>query len=276
MKKREAVEQLLEIESSIKAAFVKERTDYRGRVINQDHVLHYFYHDLYRMADIIELIAVTDPSTRVLDVGIAYGFMDVVLKTRYGRDVIGVELADNIPVYCDIPLSVGIPVRASELGEGGWPIEDGAYDIIVFGEVLEHLRISPLAALQRLRRGLRSGGHLLLTTPNIARLSNIAKLMLGRNILEEFGENCAGFHHITDSLAHIREYTMDEVKELIARAGLEVVVARHSWSWDRYNGYLMQYERASTARRFKQVSRSVLSYLMPRYRNEMILLARRG
>ena len=44
---------------------------------------------------------------------------------------------------------------------------DGGFDAVWFTEVLEHL-VSPVAALRELRRVLRPGGHLFLSTPNSA------------------------------------------------------------------------------------------------------------
>ena len=44
------------------------------------------------------------------------------------------------------------------------------------GEDLEHIRDSPVRVLKRLARMLRPGGHLILTTPNYCRITNIGML----------------------------------------------------------------------------------------------------
>lgn len=277
MNARNITNQLLALEQQIQTVFARTRTDYRGRVIDLNHVLHYFYHDLYRMTELIDIVLRhTDTSACILDVGLAYGFLDVVLKVQIDCDIIGIELPENISVYCDIPKSVGIPLLAGGLGMDSWPVEAENYDLAILGEVLEHLRISPLRALKQLRTVLRPDGYLLLTTPNIAHLSNIAKLTLGRNILQEFPDDDAGLEHITDNVEHIREYTMPEVKALLERAGFVVEIAHHSWSWDRYNHYLLNFSQANMASRLWARLRASLLWLMPCYRREMIFLARKA
>lgn len=276
MNTRDITKQLLTLEPRIKEMFVEPRTDYRGRVINLNHVLDYFYHDLYRMAEIIDiLITHTDASSKILNVGIAYGFLDTVLKLHFERDITGTELPENISIYCDIPKSVDIPLVKGGVGWNIWPVEAESYDIVIFGEVFEHLRISPLRALQELRKVLRPNGYLILTTPNIAHLNNIVKLILGRNILQQFPDDDTEFEHITDSLVHIREYTISEVKILLERSGFMVEMAYHSWSWDRYNRSFLDFSQASMASRLGAQLRSVLSWSLPSYRREMIFLARK-
>ena len=95
---------------------------------------------------------------------------------------------------------------------------DDSLDTVILAEVLEHLRISPMTALREIHRILKPGGHLILTTPNIARLANLAYLLLGRNIVEPFPEDDSDLEHITDKVSHIREYTMHELKQLVGRA----------------------------------------------------------
>jgi SAM-dependent methyltransferase len=49
------------------------------------------------------------------------------------------------------------------------PVPDGAFDVVVLTEVLEHVE-EPVAALTELRRVLRSGGRLWMTTPMVWQL----------------------------------------------------------------------------------------------------------
>jgi 2-polyprenyl-3-methyl-5-hydroxy-6-metoxy-1,4-benzoquinol methylase len=269
--------QLLELEPRIREAFGQPRTDYRGRVIDLDHVLRYFYHDIYRMTELTSLVLrYSDASARICDVGIAYGFFDVVLKSQYQRDITGMDLPQNIQVYCDLPKAAGIPLLAGELGVKDCPVETETYDLVILGEVLEHMRISPMRALMQLSDMLRPGGYLLLTTPNIACLDNIAKLIVGHNILEEFPDDDTKWEHITDSLVHIREYTMTEVRALLQRSGFVVKRTQYSWSWDRYNRYLLDFEDATVTNRLQALLRAGISLLLPWYRREMMLLARKA
>lgn len=53
--------------------------------------------------------------------------------------------------------------------EGRLPYESGSFDVVILAEVIEHLE-SHRPIVAEIGRILRPGGHLILTTPNIARL----------------------------------------------------------------------------------------------------------
>jgi SAM-dependent methyltransferase len=91
------------------------------------------------------------------------------------------------------------------------------YDLIVFMEVIEHLRIPPAQVLRFLAAQLAPGGVIVLTTPNAAWLKNRLKLLRGRNPFELLRPEGGG---------HIRESTLDELRDAAAAAGLRVAEAR--------------------------------------------------
>jgi SAM-dependent methyltransferase len=56
----------------------------------------------------------------------------------------------------------------------------GAFDRVFLCEVMSHLPVPPHEYLARIRVALRPGGVLLVSTPNLHRIRNIARLLLGR------------------------------------------------------------------------------------------------
>jgi SAM-dependent methyltransferase len=95
------------------------------------------------------------------------------------------------------------------------PFEDAAFDVVVFGEVLEHLTNDPRFALAEISRVLKPGGILVLTTPNVARLENVVALIEGRNLYDPYSKyGPYGRHN--------REYTRDELHRLLTHCGFEV------------------------------------------------------
>lgn len=51
-------------------------------------------------------------------------------------------------------------------------------------EILEHLPKSPRLLFEELARYVRGGGALLITTPNLARIESVIKLLFAKPILE--------------------------------------------------------------------------------------------
>ena len=117
--------------------------------------------------------AVDGPGRRVLDLGCRYG----ALTQHYaaGNDVVGVDIdADAL-------------ARAAELGiETHWAdvedplaFDDESFDVVVAGELLEHVR-EPADLVGECSRVLRSGGTFVGSVPNAYRLKNRARFLLGR------------------------------------------------------------------------------------------------
>lgn len=85
------------------------------------------------------------------------------------------------------------------------PYGDGTFDVLLFCEVLEHMTMDPLHAMLEIKRVLKPGRKLVLTTPNAARLENAAAFIEGRNIYDPYsGYGPHGRHN--------REYTRHELE----------------------------------------------------------------
>jgi SAM-dependent methyltransferase len=102
----------------------------------------------------------------------------------------------------------------------GFPYPDGHFDLVVAGEIIEHLTRDPMHLMLETRRILRDGGYLLLTTPNAGSITSVAKALDGRDNPQIFflykrpdGE---------DEIGHVREYTIHELGETAKAAGFEV------------------------------------------------------
>ena len=164
------------------------------------------------------------------DIGPAFGFLDLLLVERYGLRIVATEHPDNLPAYTGLLRARGIEVRPWLLGRDSCPLESDSLDFVIFAEVLEHLKLPPLRTLREVTAPLKAGGTLLLTTPNIARQASIDRLERGENILEPFREDAPPDRDVTDFVAHIREYTVQEVVELVEAAGLRITeLAMCNW-----------------------------------------------
>lgn len=113
------------------------------------------------------------PGRHVLDLGCRDG----ALTQAYldGNDVVGVD-ADREALAEAAKL--GIETHWADLDQ---PLDfpDASFDVVVAGELLEHLR-DPQRLVSEMRRVLRPGGTLLASVPNAYRLKRRLRFLLGR------------------------------------------------------------------------------------------------
>lgn len=95
-----------------------------------------------------------------------------------------------------------------------FPYQDNFFDVVLFCEVIEHLASDPLNALLEIKRILKPNGILILTTPNVCRIENIIKFIVGGNIYDPYSR-----HGIYGR--HNREYTRNELFLLLKHTGFE-------------------------------------------------------
>jgi len=95
-----------------------------------------------------------------------------------------------------------------------FPYADNFFDVVLFCEVIEHLAYDPHRALLEIKRVLKPGGILILSTPNVARIENIIKILLGANIYDLYSR-----HGIFGR--HNREYSRHELYLLFQHCGFE-------------------------------------------------------
>ena len=113
------------------------------------------------------------PGRRVLDLGCRDG----ALTQAYagGNEIVGVD-ADRAALA--EAKKLGIETHWADLDEA-LPFEDSDFDVVVAGELLEHLR-DPRRVVADVRRVLRPGGTFVASVPNAYRLKNRARFLLGR------------------------------------------------------------------------------------------------
>jgi SAM-dependent methyltransferase len=108
------------------------------------------------------LLAEAKPGERVLDLGCGAGRFIAALQEA-GADPVGVELAEAALERArhNVPGAELHPLAA----DGAIPLEDATVDLVWCSEVLEHVP-DTAGLLSEVRRVLRTGGRLLVTTPS--------------------------------------------------------------------------------------------------------------
>ncbi len=118
--------------------------------------------------------------------------------------------------------ALGLTVMRSSLNPS-LPIADGAADVVIMSELIEHL-VDPDGAVAEVRRVLRPGGSLLLSTPNLAAWYNRGLLAVGiqpvfsevslRGVFGRPGRVVAG---------HLRLFTRRALTEFLTASGFRCV-----------------------------------------------------
>ncbi|NWC85301.1 methyltransferase domain-containing protein [Pseudomonas reactans] len=99
--------------------------------------------------------------------------------------------------------------------EDAFPFESGSLDIVLFCEIIEHLLNDPCAVLRQIKRVLRDDGTLVLTTPNVNRIENVARMIVGANLYDPYsGYGPYGRHN--------REYNKHELYNLLTYLGFTI------------------------------------------------------
>lgn len=113
----------------------------------------------------------------------------------------------------------GVPVARASADSPGLPLADRSVDLVVMSELIEHL-VDPDSALDEAHRVLVPGGHLLLSTPNLAAWYNRGLLALGVQPL--FTEvSLRGIYGRPGSqvVGHLRVFTRRALAGLLAARG---------------------------------------------------------
>jgi len=175
-----------------------------------DHYLDYVNEAL--------LEAIESPPSRVLDLGCSTGALGERLKQRFpDAKVTGVEAGRAAAERARGRLDDVINARIEDLDFSAAPLGPGAFDVIVAGDVLEHL-VNPWKALQQIRTAIAPGGRMIASIPNVRNLQVCLDLLLrGRWTYDERG--------LLD-VTHLRFFAFENIRALFEDTGYVVESSR--------------------------------------------------
>lgn len=146
----------------------------------------------------------------VLDVGCAHGGLLERLDGRAGRRV-GIEVD---PIAAATAQRFADVVHVSSVDAA--PVGAERFDVVVLGDVLEHLA-DPETALRQCAQWTDVGGVVVVSLPNVAHWSVRLPLTIGRWDYDDTG--------ILDR-THLRFFTWSSGARLVEQSGLEIVGRR--------------------------------------------------
>jgi 2-polyprenyl-3-methyl-5-hydroxy-6-metoxy-1,4-benzoquinol methylase len=201
---------------------------------------------------------------RVLDVGCFPYHLGAALE-ELGCDVYGISsshepLQSKKIVVCNIETDK-------------FPFKDNYFDLVICTEVMEHLPQAPARALREMYRVTKPQGHVLITTPNIARSINRAKLLLGKSVmyplsqmLDQDGKGTNLYHR------HNREYTLPELTTLMKHEHWIVETATHFVS---YTPFRRRMRPDSLILKSGKIANYILMMMVSNLRDTLYILGRK-
>jgi SAM-dependent methyltransferase len=157
-----------------------------------------------------QLIRLTGRNKQVLEVGPATGYVTKVLQQRGCRVWCienDAEAAKAAAEFCERMIVANV-----ETVDFKSTFPDERFDVVTFGDVLEHL-VDPMGVLMRVKDVLKPGGYVVASVPNIAHASIRLSLLKGQFQYTEMG--------LLDR-THLRFFTRESLADLFHGAGYEV------------------------------------------------------
>jgi len=182
----------------------------------------------------VRRIAMSGEVESVVDIGAVPGHVSAMLK-RAGFVVQAVDIAPERSKGLFEALE--IPFHRVNVEHERLPLPDDSVDLVLFCELLEHMQSAPFHVLGEIRRVLRKGGHLLLSTPQISPLMRW-RFLWGEDFQDDLVTEFAKVDSI-GHMGHFRLYSQSEVVHVLAHMGFEVVgietggkLKAHDRRWD--------------------------------------------
>ena len=183
----------------------------------------YWKHHGSRLALDFDWVTQTvDRSAALLEVGGFPFFLTAALKDAG----YAVQTVDKLsPSAGRLAEQLKLSVCSCDIETEALPFTANSFDVVLFNEVFEHLRIDPIFTVNALHRVLKPGGRLWLSTPNLKSLKGMINFLFKSEAWSVIGDGVyAQYKHLRTEgwMGHVREYTSKEVSAFLHSCGFEI------------------------------------------------------
>ena len=153
-----------------------------------------------------KVVSSIQDTPQILDLGCGQGHItERIRQALKGAEITGLDYSVSAIEYAyehfpQIDFAVGDAYDS--------PYSSKFFDVVVCNNLWEHVP-DPLFLLSRIKRTIKPGGHLIVSTPSRYRTGNLVRIIRGKPV------NFMSRHHVT-------EYTVGQVKEQLAFGGFDV------------------------------------------------------
>jgi SAM-dependent methyltransferase len=205
---------------------------------------------------------------KILEIGPFFAYTPFILREQ-GNEVHVVE-GDDPAVYPLKPLyqARGIEFKTCEFSQSfgspeakrhRFPFDDNQFDVVSCWETMEHFNFNPVGFVRDLHRILKPGGRAYITVPNIAKLENRVKLLLGKGVGTTV-DSYIQFYNYEGGVAflgfHWREYVLAELTGLFLSQKFSIISAGHLLTFQNY-------DRQSLSKKIKRLAGRTVFQIFP-------------
>lgn len=165
-----------------------------------------------RLSKILELAKSIDART-ILDIGCATGYIGHKLKTKKNQ-VVGVDISKAAIKEAKKVLDKGFVV---DIENEKLPFKNDYFDLIICSEVIEHI-FNIESFLKEIKRVLKKGGSLIITTPNFLYWGHRIQFLKGRFDYQEEGPFDKG---------HIHFFTYETLRKSLTNISFSIEKENH-------------------------------------------------
>jgi SAM-dependent methyltransferase len=235
----------------------------------QSHVARFAY--LVRQLSEILPASRSAERPRIIELGSYHLHLSILLR-RCGYDVRGVDL----PIFAQRPI---VRARAAQslIENRPWvcdslgkptviPYEDDSADVVICTEMLEHLTFNPVRLWSEAYRVVRSGGLVVITTPNSLSLFNVLATFKNLLTFRGVGISVAAILGGITTGHHWKEYSAKEIEAYLRSISPDFHLAHLS-----YYSYRDTRNGPALYRAIRFLEQRVLP---PRFRPELFMVFR--
>lgn len=225
-----------------------------------DWNLNYFQNHQHRYKNDLRIIQKYSTRGRILEIGSLPCHLTYCLK-KLNYSVIGLDISPERA--SDFIKKADIDVRKCDIETERIPFPDNSFNLIIFNETFEHLRIDPISTLKKINRVLKPSGSMILETPNLYSLFNIIKFNLGfgiNNAYDEFEKL-----HSIGHMGHVRVYSTSEVIKFLQNTGFIVVKVTYkmNFSGKKKSGFRSLFKKMI----------DMVAWTLPKLRSHQVIIS---
>ena len=178
-------------------------------------------HYTNRIKNIIDVVLEFSSGKVVLEIGCSQANISLLLAEK-GFTNVALDINHNFLTYSRMKREFGTMLYVC--GDGIQPpFREGVFDIIIAGEILEHIAY-PELFLKEIKKLVKFKGLLIITTPNGSSL--FSRLRTFEEI-SDHREEIIDMQYGPDGSYHLFAFTFNELKKVIEEANLKIVKAEY-------------------------------------------------